>query len=1048
MDGGPDQPEKTAPQGVVVPSCAVTVRGRMGSSRRLGRLLTLVVLVVCGFLEGCKILEAPTFLDGLRTVVGITTPDVSDSEAAAKPPEKSSAASDPNAIATKTTEPAGSKESTQLTITLPGSKAGQSAVVDDGSASPLILHYRQKFALDAWQKAYDATPVIQQSWQLISRNSATDLPVHANLPRNAQLQSGQIHSSHRWPSYFRYIVRDKDSAASAATGKPARTHTADVTWLAMRQSADGKAQLQPAVSELPSSTTTPATESSETPVEDQATNQRSDPARLSTSELRASLEALKTMLAARELAGVNAAILLSNCEPQRAAELIAPLGEIVVDGRIRLKGEPVTMSPRLRAAAAEAWCRLLLEKPGEPELRLLPAGELLKQDSLAGEVKVVVWQLLAQRIPPDRLPGLADAINEQQGDLPLRQGAYEACLIFATMQKLEQGLLPQHEMLSVQAAHESDPQLSDWPEGMSLARFDRDPMIRRLYGRWLALLNHDQACAIALAQGQDADLRVADDAILNLGLLTAAEAQQALEKFVRSANENQQTLAAMAISLRQPERLAEFLNPPAGQTSTPRFRAAVVSQFGRYPSLTNATLLRPSIRDRSLDVQLALAKLLADWPMELASPLLLEILTEGSGPAREEAMRSISAHLGYSPVFPIHGPREERIVAVKELSRVQGLPATWLNTANSQAYDSTSRADSQSAANSVSQMVNSVPASRNEWSVGELQNELSTIVKLPQGSSERLDRTEFLARSLPVSLPVLTDAAMRLPPEQLTEIAREVFAPADEALKLVLDMNANDVLARRQSASALRQLAASQNPGRIAVKLLQEKLRTEQDQQVWQEVMRAIDRESTPEAAALAQMAIHHHWPDIRLCGCQYVLKHPAIERGLWLAPVIEDPHRPVRLAAIEAAGVCGNPQLIEGLPVNDGSRVGALRPLLQSTDHELMETALVALVRLRDDQAMAELLRRSRHDNPRARLQAVELIRQTGQPRFVEPLIEQLWTEKTDSVIVEILRTLEELVPPHDQPVFDTRLGYPTRQMKIDAWAKWLADQKIRRSE
>lgn len=517
MDGGPDQPETTAPQGVFVPFCAVTVRGRMVNSRSLRPLLTLAVLAVCGLLEGCKILEAPTFLDGLRTVAGITTPDVSDPEAAAKSPEKSSAASDPKATTTKTPETTESKESTPPTITLPGSKAGQSAVVDDGSASPLILHYRQKFALDAWQKAYDATPVIQQSWQLISRNSATDLPVHANLPKNAQLQSGQIHSSHRWPSYFRYMVRDKESAALAATGKSARTLTADVTWLAMRQSGESKAQLPPAVSELPSSTITPAAEASETPVEEQATNQRSDPARLTNSELRASLEALKTMLAARELAGVNAAILLSNCEPQRAVELIAPLGEIVVDGRIRLKGEPVTMSPRLRAAAAEAWCRMLLEKPGEPELRLAPAGELLKQDSLAGEVKVVLWQLLAQRILPDRLPGLADAINEQQGDLPLRQGAYEACLIFATMQKLEQGLLPQHEMLFVQAAHESDPQLSDWPEGMSLARFDRDPMIRRLYGRWLALLNHDQACAIALAQGQDADLRVADDAILNLG---------------------------------------------------------------------------------------------------------------------------------------------------------------------------------------------------------------------------------------------------------------------------------------------------------------------------------------------------------------------------------------------------------------------------------------------------------------------------------------------------------------------------------------------------
>ncbi|MBA4032069.1 MAG: hypothetical protein C0478_14425, partial [Planctomyces sp.] len=468
----------------------------------------------------------------------------------------------------------------------------------------------------------------------------------------------------------------------------------------------------------------------------------------------------------------------------------------------------------------------------------------------------------------------------------------------------------------------------------------------------------------------------------------------------------------------------------------PRVRAAVVTRFGQEPSARHAAILRPLVNDRSLDVQTALATMLAEWPLEFASPLLLELLAEGAGPAREAALASLGQHLGFTPLFPIHGPREERLAAVRELARLQGLPATLLAapTANSAPITDPSSMNSGVIQGSSESGV---------WSVAEITAELTTILKLPQDSAERADRLEMLAKSLPASLPYLTEAVLKVPPAQFAPLAKELFAPHDEAVRLVLEMNPLDVAQRRQRAAALRQLAATRTLSRVSLKLLGDFMRQEQDQQVWQEVMWAIDRDTGGDAAVIAQLAIHHRWPDIRLAGCRYVLAHPGMDRGLWLAPVIEDTNRPVRLVAVRAAGACGNPQLIDGLPVGDGSRVGALRPLLlQSTDAELTETALVALCQLRDDQAIAELLRRSQHDNPRARLRAIELIRETGNPRFVEPLIEQAWTEHADNVTSEILRTLEALVPAEDQPKIGGTTP-PTRQMKVEAWAQWQAEKK-----
>ena len=65
----------------------------------------------------------------------------------------------------------------------------------------------------------------------------------------------------------------------------------------------------------------------------------------------------------------------------------------------------------------------------------------------------------------------------------------------------------------------------------------------------------------------------------------------------------------------------------------------------------------------------------------------------------------------------------------------------------------------------------------------------------------------------------------------------------------------------------------------------------------------------------------------------------------------------------------------------------------------------------------------------------------QTGQARFVEPLLKMLWTEPAESVKLAILTSLESLVPEENQPRQPTGLAAPPSiDDKIRLWTAWWA--------
>jgi HEAT repeat protein len=215
----------------------------------------------------------------------------------------------------------------------------------------------------------------------------------------------------------------------------------------------------------------------------------------------------------------------------------------------------------------------------------------------------------------------------------------------------------------------------------------------------------------------------------------------------------------------------------------------------------------------------------------------------------------------------------------------------------------------------------------------------------------------------------------------------------------------------------------------------------EQDEPVWRGVMSAIMGDANEESAQVALLAINHRWPDIRVLGCQYVARHGRPEQGPWLLPLLNDTDPRVKLAAIEAAGRCHNPALIEGVPHPDqAGHPQGLVPLLADPDPRLRTATAISLSQLGDPRGMQELVRMSYHESPAVREQFVRHMGASGRTRFVEHLIRMGHTEQNPNVQRSILASLEQLVPGDARPRNLAETASLNEQ--LTQWVAWWQQQ------
>jgi hypothetical protein len=138
-------------------------------------------------------------------------------------------------------------------------------------------------------------------------------------------------------------------------------------------------------------------------------------------------------------------------------------------------------------------------------------------------------------------------------------------------------------------------------------------------------------------------------------------------------------------------------------------------------------------------------------------------------------------------------------------------------------------------------------------------------------------------------------------------------------------------------------------------------LKTEQDNLVWRLSMLGVYRDGSDEAGRLALLAVNHHWPDVRILGCEYVGRHGLTEQAAWLLPLFYDANKAVQLSAVTAAGKCRNPIVLDGLPASgDQAGLRGLRPLLTESQGQLQFAVVASMSRLGDPQAMQELARQA----------------------------------------------------------------------------------------
>jgi HEAT repeat protein len=137
---------------------------------------------------------------------------------------------------------------------------------------------------------------------------------------------------------------------------------------------------------------------------------------------------------------------------------------------------------------------------------------------------------------------------------------------------------------------------------------------------------------------------------------------------------------------------------------------------------------------------------------------------------------------------------------------------------------------------------------------------------------------------------------------------------------------------------------------------------------------------------------------------------------------------------------------VLDGLtPAENQAGLRGLRPLLTESRGLLQFAVVASMSRLGDPEAMQELVRRVLDNDSALRLDAVQTMGETGQMRFVEPLVRLAWTEPNHQVRQAALANLQKLVPPSEQP--QKLASARTVPEAVEIWAAWWEDRQVKRA-
>ena len=667
----------------------------------------------------------------------------------------------------------------------------------------------------------------------------------------------------------------------------------------------------------------------------------------------------------------------------------------------------VQISRAMQLAAAEAWCRLSAYSQVDPIDGLAEIGRLLEKPDLSVELRGELFRGVAPWVQPDAIPRLRNAFHttdaETRAPVDIRRAAIEACLIHAWSRS----------STSIDASEAQQPfDETTWPSTIMNCRFDPDGHVRRHFGQWLAAARHPQAFENLRIQLSDIDLRVRESALASLGQLGTDAALKELRLRVKSPKERVRVVALRGLAAWGADEVSRFV-----EDESIFVRQALATELAQHPGVNAAVPLAKLLADRNLIVQQAAIAAVREWPDGLAGPLLLQALRDSTLLVRRSAFEQFQRRFAVQSAFPFDAGYSERTQHVVDLARQHELSIGFLT-----------QLDYKQA---------QVPQQSDQQRIVEIRSYVDAVRDFPPHSPQHVHAVERLLRIEPSELSIVEEHLIETSVGFNGIVFDELLPQLSPVYRALRDLHDADIARRRRAAQVLAQAGSSASLSQLVVRALRDRIQHEQDALVWRYAILAIQADATEESALIAQLAINHSWPDIRLRGCEYIGRHARPQHAVWLLPLLDDPNRNVKLAAIRACGSCRNPIVIDSrLPNAASSHPIGLRTLLTDPDRHIRTETIASLSRLGDEQGMLELMRLTSDINAAVRESAVLEMAQSGQMRFVQHLIKMAWIETNDGVKRAIVESLDELVPPEKRPsgVYEES----SYDGKIRLWNAW----------
>lgn len=737
------------------------------------------------------------------------------------------------------------------------------------------------------------------------------------------------------------------------------------------------------------------------------------------------------------LAGWNACILLAQRDPYAAQPFVTVLARLVADPPQRSSQAVAQnvaenrISANMRAAAAEAWCLVLATAQTDAETAMrLPA--LVLEDARRGvdsrelitanlplSVEGELLRGIGRRIEPVRIPGLEatlakplNSANQTTGRIPrdetLREASLDACILFAIHSRADehvQGKEPRERTkLDLR-----DTQV--WPRELWDCDGDADVTIRSRFGLLLALAGDERAFPVLTGQVTDTNREVQQQALLNLGLFGSAAARDKLRDYMTRKSLLRRT-ALQGLAAFGEQELVRYADNDDAHT-----REELAKQLTRFQSQESAFALATLLTDPVTSVQQAVLNGLDRWPDELLLPLLLHGAVDGNLRTRTTSLAMLRMRTeNVSAPFRADDSADHRRSKALMIARRWKISYPILHARMDLTIAEQRRPNEERIANILSRL-----SRMDEWG-GEGGFESEWF--------KQLDSSDLAAIEY-----VLT----RCTPKQRNFLFREVLPrlePEYEALRLLGDDRVEE---RRTGASQLRKIGHERSLRDPVLRRLAEILVREEDSFVWRDILTAIEPDGTETAADIVRLAVHHRWPDVRTAGCAYVQRHGHREYAIWVQRLFQDPNPTVQLAAIRAAGHCGNQHVLNDVYDEEGQlKTVGLRRLLTKYRGKRHLAVVESMSRLLDPSGLDELNRLSYSDDWKTRVEAINIMADSRQTRFVERLIDVVWLghDSRPEVQQSALRGLESLIPEEERP---TELpSAHTTQEKVSIWHSW----------